>query len=553
MGRTMTIGFSRWRTAVLLLGVLVVALVLRLDGLAFGLPSLYDPDEPIFVITALKLLRDHTLNPQWFGHPGTTTIYALAVVEATNFLAGHLTGRFPDSAAFARAIYADPSVVLLPARMFVLACGLLCLALTFWMGKRLFGDRVGLLAAALLALDPLHIRYSQIVRTDMHATVFMLLVLLSAIGIVRDGRTRHYVLAGVWLGFACATKWPAGTAAAGALAAGFWRMAQFPLERAIPMRRLSLMLAVAVVALFVASPYLFLDYPQLLSDLHGEARPYHLGATGHGLVHNVAWYVATPLRTALGTAGLALAAIGIAVGVRRSSAFAVALLPILVLFLLMISAQALIWERWVVPLLPLLSIAVAITVDSAGRWGRARFGRPGAFVVGGMALLAAVVPTLITARGQMAERATDTHALASAWLRGHAVSGSTVSVEHLAFDLLSTDWQFRFPVGDQGCVDVRSNLSGQIHYSTIGKWRGRRPVVDLGTVDPAKLDSCRTDWAILVNYDRYLAEPEHFGQEIATYRRLIAGGTLEASFYPKPGKIGGPIVRVVKLAPTLGR
>src|SRR5665213_606470 len=92
-------------TVILLLLILLLALLLRLIGFTFGLPSLYDPDEPFFLITGFKLLRDHSLNPGWFGHPGTTTIYALALIELAIVTTGNLTGRFPDIHAFGHAVY----------------------------------------------------------------------------------------------------------------------------------------------------------------------------------------------------------------------------------------------------------------------------------------------------------------------------------------------------------------------------------------------------------------------------------------------------------------
>ena len=84
------------------------ALVVRLAGVGWGLPALYDPDEPLFMLCALKLLREATVDPGWFGHPGTTTIYGIALVEAATYLGGHMAGVFASPAAFVRAIYLDP-------------------------------------------------------------------------------------------------------------------------------------------------------------------------------------------------------------------------------------------------------------------------------------------------------------------------------------------------------------------------------------------------------------------------------------------------------------
>ncbi len=204
---------SSWRVltgpAGLCLLILMAAALLRIDGVGFGLPALNDPDEPLFMSTALEMLAGPTLNPGWFGHPGTITFYSLMLVMALVGGLGVLTGRFADFDAFAAAVYADPGVLFLPARLLMVAFGVTCVWMTWRLGKRLGGERLGLVAAAILAVNAVHIEYSQIIRTDMQASLFMLLCALSALAIARDGRRRDYLLAGIFAGLACATKWPA--------------------------------------------------------------------------------------------------------------------------------------------------------------------------------------------------------------------------------------------------------------------------------------------------------------------------------------------------------
>jgi NhaP-type Na+/H+ or K+/H+ antiporter len=117
-----------------LLLILVAATALRLHGVGFGLPSLNDPDEPLFMMTALEMLRNHSLNPGWFGHPGTITLYCLALVSLAVGGIGIATGRFADGPALVAAVYADPGILFLPGRLFIVACGLLCVWFTWSLG-----------------------------------------------------------------------------------------------------------------------------------------------------------------------------------------------------------------------------------------------------------------------------------------------------------------------------------------------------------------------------------------------------------------------------------
>jgi hypothetical protein len=538
-------------TVILLLLILLLALVLRLIGFTFGLPSLYDPDEPFFLITGFKLLRDHSLNPGWFGHPGTTTIYALALIELAIVTTGNLTGRLPDIHAFGHAVYADTALIFVPARLFIIACGITCVFLTFLVGRRLAGDRVGLAAAGLLAINPLHIVFSQIIRTDVHASVFLLLCALSCIEIVRRGRPRDYLLAALWVGLACATKWPAATVGVAIPGACFARCRAHPEEIGRQLVYLLLAGCAAIAALFVASPYIFLDYQTVLTQVGGEAQPRHLGATGGSFFPNLLWYVSHPLRSSIGSAGLALAAIGIVSCLFRHPAARVTIVLASAVFLIAICAQSLVWSRWIVPMLPFASIFIAIGVWNIVDRVRAAAGQRAALSCAVAILAGVALPMATAVAAEAHERLNDTRAMASAWARAHIPGGSTVLVEYFAFDLLPQNWQLIFPAGRLGCIDVNKVLKGRVVRSTtVDGWRGDRPIVDIGTIDVRMLGVCHADYAILTDYDRYKAEQPSFRHEVAVYETLIHGAVSLATFRPVAGAIGGPVVRIIRLGPT---
>jgi len=535
-------------TSCALIAALTVALMFRLDGIAFGLPALYDPDEPIFVLLSLKLLKNGTLNPGWFGHPGTTTIYTLALLELAIGLSGQVTGKFADAAAFSRAIYTDPTVVFLPGRILMLLFGMIVLVLTWHLARRLFGDRIGAITALLIAVDPVLIRYSQIIRTDMQATIFLLLAMISSVGICRRGTVRDYVIAGLWLGIGCATKWPVSAGLTAILGSTVFRMARQPGDRHSALRGLAASSISSVIGLAAASPFIFLDYQTVLENLAGEERPRHLGATGHGIINNLFWFIAHPLQDALSLAGLGAALLGIVLGIRRSAEFGAIVVSTMAVFMLLIAAQALVWERWAVPLLPLLTIAGAVGIDGMARAMRGRFGPwlERSSLISLTAIL--LVLTILTARAQARERAHDTRGLAAAWARKNIPVGSTVAVEYFAIDLAPMPWRFLYPGGDFGCFDGKAELARQIDYSRVSSSRGAHPLVDQGSIPAARLGTCAADWAILTTYDRYRAEPNLFPEEERGYARFLRGSHLAAKFEPVPGKVGGPIVRIVQFS-----
>lgn len=528
-----------------LVSLLVAAFALRLQSIHFGLPALNDPDELTFELGALRMLRGATLNPGWFGHPATTTMYVLAVTTVGVLGCGLLAGRFASVQDFADAIYADPSWVMLPGRVAMAVFAVATVYLTWRLARELFDRRTAFAAAALLAVNPVHITWSQIIRSDMMACFFMLLCLLAALRIGRRDRWRDYVLASLWLGAAMATKWPYALSALAVFGAVALRVAAHPSERVRTLVRLMLFGAMALGFLFAISPYLLLDHVTALRHMRGEAQVRHLGATGSGPLENAWWYLSGPVWIGLGPVGLGLAAWGLALIAKRREALAVILPPLLGFFVLLFM-QHLVWERWALALMPLLAICGGVGliafVDLISN--RPRSALPAAAVA--LVLAGALLPPALRGQADARARLNDTRQLASRWAETHVPPGRSILVEHFAFDLVPHPWPLLFPIGDIGCVDGRALLQGKVQLDAIEAARGTRSNLDYGTVAPAVRDACRPDYAILTQYDRYAAERSAFPAEYAAYRAFLSRGTEVATFTPEPGRIGGPVVRVIR-------
>lgn len=537
-----------WPT-VALLAVLSLAAVLRLHGVGFGLPALNDPDELMFELGATRMLTGPTLNPGWFGHPATITMYVLAVVNASTFVIGWLLGAFPDPAGFMQAIYADPGIVILPGRIAMACFGLI----TVWQVARIArtiawpgssGNLAGLFAALILACSTLHVNYSQIIRSDMLGTVFMLMTIAFALRIARDGRAADYRWAALGVALSVACKWPFGIVAVSVLGAVLVRLAQDRSEAAIQGRRFLAFALLAPVFLVLISPYLVLDYPTVLRNLGGEAQTKHLGATGEGFWLNLWWYLKGPLREALGLPGLGLAAAGLALLVRSRKAGWV-ILPVLLVYGPMICLHGLRWERWVLPMLPLLAVAAGVAVAKglrviADRWNPA-FATTGGVGLACVLLLLLAVP----AWDDAAARTQDTRQEAARWARAHVPPGSTVMIENFAFDLFDTPWTILFPMGDAGCVDAKAMLAGQISYKVVDAARGTRANVDYGTVAPRTRANCRADFVIAMEMERYRVERYRFPDEYAAYAALLHDMEVRAVMRPEPGRSSGPVMTIL--------
>jgi uncharacterized membrane protein len=155
--------------------ILCSGLLLRLYGINVGLPYIYDPAEPLFVYRANKILADRDLDPHWFGVPATTTIYMLSAVYASIFEVGLGLGTFAGSEDFKALYFQNPTLFYVSGRIMMAVFGVATILLTYMIGHRLFNRATGLLAAIVLALSPLHVGLSKLIRPDIQMS-FLILV-----------------------------------------------------------------------------------------------------------------------------------------------------------------------------------------------------------------------------------------------------------------------------------------------------------------------------------------------------------------------------------------
>jgi hypothetical protein len=524
-------GKQMWRGGVIIGLIVLVAALVRLAGIDFGLPALLDPDELVFELASYRQIEGGTLNPGWFGHPATTTIYALTLVNALVFAWGWLSGAFGSVGEFAQAIVVNPGLLILPGRVMIVAFSLWCVVLVHKLARKLFDPPTALAAAAMVAISPVMVTWSQVIRSDVMATAFMLCTMLHALDYLRRPALRSVVIAAALAGAATATKWPFALTLVSLLAAIVAAHARRRAEWPLAARRMALAGLATLVSLLVISPFLVLDFQTLAENLQGEAQKDHLGSNGFGFVGNAWFYLSGPLLAALGPVGLTASLVGAAMGHRAREWRVVVGVP-LACFLVLISAQNLIWERWVVPLIPMLAISAAgALVWAVGRVGEFTNSRALRALLTSILAVAIVVPPASDMIERYRQRTGDPRATAANWARDNLPPGSSLLIEHFAFDMVqSTNFKIMFPIGTAGCLDVRELLAGQVDYRFVDSLRGGNSNLDYAAVPPDMLHSCQTDYAIVSEYSRYVAEADRYPEKLAAYRRLFGAAQVVRRF-----------------------
>ena len=171
--------------------LLIVTFLLRLWGIKQGLPYSYNVDEATHFVPRAVAFFGHDLNPRYFLNPPAYSYLLHIVFELW----------FGSSDAVSRAYASDPTTVYVVARVVAAVLGTIAVWLTYLAGARFFNRNVGLLAAAIFGFAFLPIFYSHLALNDVPTLAPVALSLYGTAGVLRRGRLRDYVIAGIGVGF----------------------------------------------------------------------------------------------------------------------------------------------------------------------------------------------------------------------------------------------------------------------------------------------------------------------------------------------------------------
>lgn len=532
------------KTSLVMLTILALGGALRVYGIDFGLPFLYNVDEPDFVNRAFNLLSNKSLNPHWFGHPGTVTIYCLAVLFSVYSAVAVAVGHFADFAAVRAVVRLDPSEFYLAGRLMIAAFGLGVVYLTFELAKRISSREVGYFAALLVAIAPLSVDLSRLIRTDIQVTFFILLVLLCCLRIVERGQARDYIAAGLSLGIAVATKYPAVIGCLPVILAAMLATKNRDESARSSFVLLLIAGAASVTGAFLASPFLFIDIRTVLHDVAGEGRAEHLSATSEGFLSSLYWYVSEVLVANFTLAGLLLALIGATTLLRnRDRSGALLLLGFIVPFWLFVSTLNLRWERWFMPVIPVIAIFCASGFvwlleylrkfpDVIARSAQATV-LLGLLGISSVLIHADYVHAAELARG-------DTRTEAGKWILANVSKDSVLLMERNTPQLPKDTYVILRPKAGR----IEESPSVAVSRSRFHRVDGA--IGSLRSVEEVR--NSAAEYVVISNeYDRRLAEKERYAAELPIYEDLFEHARLVHVSTPVRGRMSGPIIRVFKL------
>ncbi len=409
-----------------LLPILVLALALRLLGLRYGLPAVYNPDEVAIMSRALAFAKGD-LNPHNFLYP-TFYFYALFAWIGLSAVWAVLTGAVASFAAFQREFFVDPSRVYTAGRLLTALCGTATVAATWRLTRDAAGRTAGVCAALLLAVAPLHVRDSHYVKHDVPATLLAVLayVAYARLWTGKDRRTRSIAIAAAITGAAFSTHYYTVFLAI-PLA---WSVLRGSTAARDGARRVAVAAAISAAVFFLLSPFLLAEPLTALRDVQANrAIVVDRAIEGAGYFGTAWQYVAMLWTGSAGWPVVVLAGIGIVVMASREVTRALWLLSFVLPFLLFIGSTFPA-SRYLIPALPFVALFAAVAIDAAWRRSRAA----GVVLLTGAALL----PLRDSIRADLFIRQADTRTLAERFIERQIPPGATILVQPYSVPLTPT-------------------------------------------------------------------------------------------------------------------
>lgn len=414
------------RGAVIVAGIAAVALVLRVTGLDFGLPAVYNPDEVAILSRALAFAKGDP-NPHNFLYP-TFYFYALFAWLGGYFVLGRLTGQLASLHEFQQRFFVDPSSLYLASRFLSAVCGAATTVATMALGKALFDRPTALAAAALLAVSPLAVQDAHYVKHDVPVTLLITLALWRLARCWPEGgaavrvSSRHLLVGAALCGAAFSTHYYSVFLAL-PLVLTIWQ-ARREEGAASVLGELARQLTAAGLVFLALSPFLLVEPATAWRDVVANRQIVVDRAASAGLFANLQRYVVllATLGTTIPVAVLAVAGALLLIATDRRRALLLLSFPVGFMLFIANTVPA---SRYLNPVLPVVMLLSAVAIRHIARrlpW-RTEAG------MAGLTLLVAVLPfwnsvVLVRFFGQ-----TDTRTLAQHFLERTAPAGATVLVQ----------------------------------------------------------------------------------------------------------------------------
>jgi len=386
------------------------------------------------------------LNPHFFAY-GSLPLYLLRLVANLLSLLAPLSRLLTSWPSLAQTLttfgrVSDCDYLTILGRVLAALAGTANIYLTYLVGKRVHGSKVGLLAATFSTLTVFQIQVAHFYAVDIFLNLFVLLVIYFALGVAQGGGRGEAALLGASFGWALATK-------ASAAPLGLVLICAFAIRGRLGKGRgwreetcLVLLIWLCVnLAFFFAQPYAILDRGSFWARVVAEGGmvrgirdlPYtrqYAGTTP--FLYQITQTTLWAMGPALGVVAWGGLLFALWRGFRHRQPSEILLLTWVVPYFLITGSFYVKFLRYMLPLFPFLYIMGAKMLLSLREWFTGWAARSAWRIVLGLVMALSLLYSLafVSIYGRPHSRVQ-----ASEWIYRHIPPGSTLALEHWDDDL----------------------------------------------------------------------------------------------------------------------
>ena len=442
--------------------VCVLALVVRLPGFASDLGHTpLDIDERRLAANVRHYFVTGELRHTHIEHYPGAVFWLFAGSSLLGFLRALTSGLTPTLSQFPVEAFAHA------ARLANIWVGVATVAVTGLIGWRISGTTAGILAALIVAIVPISVETTVLVRNDPGMVLAVVAATYAALVYYESGSLTWIAAAGALAGMAAAIKYSAVFALAPVLVAGFSAAHARIKFRAMAVSVLAFGMAVAT-----SNHFIWTDVPNFLRQLSDQ-----YAFTGD-LTHR--WAIVDDpafmyLKTLTGVGPgwlmvLLMAALTVyTLSTRHARLWVFISFPLAYIWFM--TQRPMQVPRWVYPLVPFVAVGGASALVAGVRWIRstladrpAPWPRAGRFATA-LAIVVILWQPVWAGAVSFSRRVTrPTHELAEAWIREHATPETVVLLGQGWLDLSQTH------VVTRRVSNLSTTLDGGIEQLGGCKW-----------------------------------------------------------------------------------
>lgn len=482
-----------------------LAFGINIWGIKKNLPYIPEFDEKRFWVgRAVTMAHTNSANPEWFGHPGSTILYPLTILYNLKY-GDQVQSKFDE----------EPSEFYLDGRLLVSLYSSLSIPIIYLIGKKIFSKSTGIIGALYFIFVPTVVYYAQIVRTDTAAIFFGTLSLWMIIKIYENPSIKKQLLAGLFIGLSIASR--------------YFMISLIPalcyvnlknINKSKRKRHLQILAIVGIVSILIvfilSTPYFVLDFHTALESIKTEARSTHLGADGLSPIGNFWWYISEVIPSQITSIRYFLFITGLILVVLRKNTKALVLLISAGTFLVGISLLSLHWKRWVIPILPVITLLAAYALDALSK-NLSQNEKRQYIIFTFLCIISLSLPVYKTVLHCVRSSRPSTRILAREWINENIPYGSQIAQEYYTAPLDDTNYLI---------LEKFSLSKYNIDYY---HGEGYEYLVISSNI-----------------YNRYYKEPNRYSKEVNFYNSLIECNCLIQEFIGSSLQ-GGPTIRIYNI------